>query len=107
MGHPDFRAGGKIFATLGYPDERWGTVMLSAEEQQEFVEAHPRVFAPATGAWGRHGTTCVSLRAATKRVVLPALQAAALRASLKGLKPGARRRTTRRRERIAPVPPSR
>ena len=24
MGHPDFRVGGKIFATLGYPNEKRG-----------------------------------------------------------------------------------
>jgi hypothetical protein len=23
MGHPDFRVRGKIFATLGYPDDGW------------------------------------------------------------------------------------
>ena len=23
MDHPDFRVAGKIFATLGYPDESW------------------------------------------------------------------------------------
>jgi len=23
MGHPDFRVGGKVFATIGYPDERY------------------------------------------------------------------------------------
>lgn len=29
QGHPDFRAGRKIFATLGYPDDSWGMVKLS------------------------------------------------------------------------------
>ena len=24
MDHPDFRVAGKIYATLGYPDENWG-----------------------------------------------------------------------------------
>jgi hypothetical protein len=24
MSHPDFRVGGRIFATLGYLDEEWG-----------------------------------------------------------------------------------
>ena len=28
MDHPDFRVGGKIFATLGYPDARCGMVKL-------------------------------------------------------------------------------
>jgi len=28
MDHPDFRVGGKIFATLGYPDASWAMVSL-------------------------------------------------------------------------------
>ena len=28
-GHPDFRSHGKVFATLGYPDEEWGMVKLA------------------------------------------------------------------------------
>ena len=32
MGHPDFRVRGKIFATLG-PDEEWGMVKLTPEQQ--------------------------------------------------------------------------
>jgi YjbR len=95
MHHPDFRVRGKIFATLGYPDERWGTVMLSPEQQQEFVSDAPKVFVPAKGAWGRAGATTVNLRAVTKAVLLPALEAAVLKASLKGLKPSARRRRSR------------
>lgn len=39
MGHPDFRVGGEIFATLGYPDAGSGVVILTAEEQEEFVRA--------------------------------------------------------------------
>ena len=35
MGHPDFRVGGKIFATLGYQNEGCGVLLLSPEEQQE------------------------------------------------------------------------
>ena len=34
MGHPDFRIGGKIFATLGYPDERFGAVCLDLESKR-------------------------------------------------------------------------
>ncbi|MGI8433018.1 MAG: MmcQ/YjbR family DNA-binding protein [Chthoniobacterales bacterium] len=63
MGHPDFRVGGKIFATLGYPDAGSGVVMLTAEEQEEFVRAQPKVFRPAAGAWGRRGSTVVRLDA--------------------------------------------
>jgi hypothetical protein len=40
-GHADFRAGGKVFATLGYPGKDWGMVKL-APEQQMLVAASPR-----------------------------------------------------------------
>ena len=50
MGHPDFRVGGKIFATLG-PDEEWGMVKLTPEKQASFLRAEPDVFRPASGAW--------------------------------------------------------
>jgi hypothetical protein len=33
MGQPAFRLRRKIFATLGYPDDEWGMVKLTAEEQ--------------------------------------------------------------------------
>jgi hypothetical protein len=75
MGHADFRVGGKIFATLG-PDETWGMVKLTPEQQAEFVRAKPKVFEPCNGAWGRRGATKVILRAATKTVVVPAIVAA-------------------------------
>ena len=39
MDHPDFRIRGKIFATLG-PDEQWGMVNLTADEQASFIRAH-------------------------------------------------------------------
>jgi hypothetical protein len=31
MGHPDFRVGGKIFATLGYPGKSWAMVRLTPD----------------------------------------------------------------------------
>ena len=62
MGHPDFRANGRIFCTL-HADDEWGTVMLTPEEQREFMRLHPRVFEPASGAWGRSGCTNVRLAA--------------------------------------------
>jgi hypothetical protein len=60
MGHPDFRVNGKIFATI-HPDHRWGMVVLTPEQQQEFVRDHPATFAPENGAWGRAGCTKVRL----------------------------------------------
>jgi hypothetical protein len=76
MGHADFRVGGKIFATLGYPDETWGMVKLTSQQQSKFISAAPKVFVPAKGAWGKRGCTNVCLKPATKASLLPALVAA-------------------------------
>jgi hypothetical protein len=76
MGHPDFRVGGKIFATLGYPTVGWAMVKLTPEQQHEFVKNEPTVFLPVKGAWGRRGSTSVLLKAAQKAVVEKALAAA-------------------------------
>ncbi len=45
-GHPDFRTGKRVFATLGYPDEGWGMVKLTTEQQSMLVEAEPGIFRP-------------------------------------------------------------
>ena len=60
MGHPDFRANGKIFATL-YPDGASGMVKLTPDQQQYFMSADSAAFSPASGAWGRQGCTTVRL----------------------------------------------
>ena len=77
MHHPDFRIGGKIFASLGYPDESWGMVKLTPEQQSSFMERVPGVFKPCAGVWGQRGATNVSLASAREKVVLTALKAAA------------------------------
>ncbi len=76
MDHPDFRVVGKIFATLGYPEDGWAMVKLTPIEQEMFVKAHPTVFHPCNGAWGRRGATSVRLKAARKHVIRRALLAA-------------------------------
>jgi len=63
MNHPDFRANGKIFATL-YPDGERGMVKLTPEQQQDFISADGAAFEPASGAWGRQGCTTVRLAVA-------------------------------------------
>ena len=63
MGHPDFRVNGKIFATLNYPDENWGMVKLSLEQQDDLARSLPQIFVPVKGAWGRKGSTNVRLEA--------------------------------------------
>jgi hypothetical protein len=76
MHHPDFRVGGRIFATLGYPDEDSATVKLSSKEQKQFVRSNPCVFKPAKGAWGRQGSTIIYLPSAKIEIVRDALTAA-------------------------------
>lgn len=76
MAHPDFRVGGKIFATLGYPSGEWGFVKLRPEQQRIFMQAEPEVFVPAKGVWGLRGGTTVRLGAAPKAMVRKALLAA-------------------------------
>jgi hypothetical protein len=76
MGHPDFRVGGRIFATLGYPDRGWAMVKLTPEQQEAFVAADPAAFSPVQGGWGRGGATSVRLRQAKAASVLTALMAA-------------------------------
>lgn len=61
MNHPDFRVGGKIFATLGSPNGEWGMVALLPEQQELAIDAEPDAFKPAAGAWGRGGSTLVKL----------------------------------------------
>ena|SRR5437868_380249 len=61
MGHPDFRVGGKIFATLHAAANATGAVMLMPEQQELAIEAEPQAFSAAAGAWGRSGSTIVAL----------------------------------------------
>ena len=75
MHHPDFRVGGRIFATLHYPNKDSAMVKLPRDEQREFMRSNPDVFQPAKGAWGRQGSTIVYLPAATIDVVREALTA--------------------------------
>ncbi len=74
--HPDFRVSGKIFASLGYPAETRAMVILTPEQQAEFIHDYPKVFAPAAGAWGRNGSTTIVLPKAKKTILQPAVQAA-------------------------------
>ena len=76
MHHPDFRVVGKIFATLGYPEDGWAMVKLTPLEQEMFVKAQPAVFNPCTGAWGRRGCTNVRLKSARRPTMRRALEAA-------------------------------
>jgi YjbR len=91
MGHPDFRAHGRIFATLGYPDASWGMVKLSPQDQKHFVDLFPQVFVPAKGAWGLQGSTTVHLTKVKPEALANALdlawQNSAAEANTKSAKP--------------------
>jgi hypothetical protein len=76
MSHPDFRAHGRIFATLGYPDASRGMVKLSPQDQKHFVELHPQAFVPVKGAWGLQGSTSVLLASAKRDILAQALDLA-------------------------------
>ena len=76
MGHADFRVGGKIFATLGAPDEAWGMAALMPEQQEDFITLAPAAFKPAAGAWGRGGSTLVRLEEVPEDLLEAALAAA-------------------------------
>jgi hypothetical protein len=76
MGHPDFRVGGRIFATLGYPDRGFGMVKLRPEQQELFMRVAPDAFEASKGAWGRRGSTLVRLERATTATLRDAVTAA-------------------------------
>lgn len=76
MNHPDFRIGGKIFASLGYPDQEHGMVKLTPVQQRSFLKKAPEVFDPCAGAWGKQGATNVDLAPAKVGLLRTALKAA-------------------------------
>jgi len=76
MGAPDFRVGGRIFATLASQSQGYGNLMLTPERQAEFVKELPEVFVPIAGGWGRMGMTHIRLAAANEDVLAGALRAA-------------------------------
>lgn len=76
MGSPDFRVGGRIFATLAAQAQGYGNLMLTPEQQALFVAEEPDVFIPVHGGWGRNGATHLKLSAANEDLVLGALQTA-------------------------------
>jgi hypothetical protein len=73
MGAPDFRVGGRIFATLASQKQGYGNLMLTPEEQADFVRELPEVFLPIHGGWGRMGMTHIRLAQASEDVLAGAL----------------------------------
>ena len=76
MGSPDFRVGGRIFATLAAQKQGYGNLMLTPEQQADFVPELPEIFLPIPGGWGRMGATHVRLAAAHEDILAGALRTA-------------------------------
>jgi hypothetical protein len=76
MGSTDFRVGGRIFATLASIDQGYGNLMLTPEQQADFVGESPEVFVPIKGGWGRMGMTHIRLAAASEDVLAGAIHTA-------------------------------
>lgn len=76
MGSPDFRVGGKIFATLASQKQGYGNLKLTPEQQADFVRELPEVFLPIPGGWGRMGMTHIRLDRSSEDVLTGALRTA-------------------------------
>jgi hypothetical protein len=76
MGSPDFRVGGRIFATLAAQSQGYGNLMLTPEQQAQFVTELPEVFVPIAGGWGRMGSTHIRLEKANEDLLAGALHTA-------------------------------
>ena len=76
MGAADFRVAGRIFATLASEKQGYGNLMLSPEQQAEFVRELSDVFLPIPGGWGRMGMTHIRLAKASEDVLAGALRTA-------------------------------
>ena len=87
MGAPDFRVGGKIFATLASESHGYGNLMLTPEQQAAFIADAPEVFLPVAGGWGRNGATHIRLAAASEDMLAGALHTAWNLRAEKNLKP--------------------
>ena len=76
VGSPDFRVGGRIFATLASQGEGYGNLMLDPEIQAAFLADAPEVFLPIKGGWGRKGMTHIRLAESGEAMLRGALRAA-------------------------------
>ena len=76
FGNPDFRVGGKIFATLSLELQGYGVLLLNPEQQAGMVEDAPEVFSPVPGGWGLNGSTRVLLAEVVPDILESALRTA-------------------------------
>jgi hypothetical protein len=75
-GAADFRVGGRIFATLASQAEGYGNLMITREQQEDFVADRPELFLPVKGGWGRMGITHIRLAEADEDALAGALNTA-------------------------------
>ena len=92
MGSPDFRVGGRIFATLASQKQGYGNLMLTPEQQADFVGEQPEIFLPIAGGWGRMGATHIRLAKADEDVMSGALRTAWMLRIEKNAKTGRKKR---------------
>jgi hypothetical protein len=95
MGSPDFRVGGRIFATLAAQSKGYGNLMLTPEQQADFVEELPEIFIPIAGGWGENGATHVRLAVVSEDVLAGALQTAWKLRVEKNTKAGKKKQSTK------------
>ncbi len=76
MGHPDFRVGGKIFASLSDADGKFGMVKLNPTQQAAYLETDSDIFQPCNGAWGKAGCTYILLASANATIARSTLELA-------------------------------
>ena len=96
MGAADFRVGGRIFATLASEAQGFGNLMLTPEQQADFIRELPDVFLPVRGGWGRMGATHIRLAKASEDVLAGALRTAWKLRVEKNSKAGRKKRAGRR-----------
>jgi len=98
FGKPDFRVGGRIFATLSLEREGYGVLLLNPEQQAGMVLDEPEVFTPVPGGWGRNGSTRVLLATVAEDVLEAALRTAWQNRVTKNARRGARNGPTPARD---------
>ena len=103
FGHPDFRTGGKIFATLGFEDG-YGVLLLTPEQQAGMVEDAPDIFSPVPGGWGRQGSTRLCLAKVTPDILEGALRTAWQRRVAMNARPAKAAKAARTRKPRRPAP---
>lgn len=99
MGAPDFRVGGRIFATLASQRQGYGNLKLTLEQQAEIVRDLPEVFLPIPGGWGTMGTTYICLAKTSEDVLVGALRTAWKLRTEKNTRTKTNRRASRRASR--------